>query len=129
MKLTPSQRNAMHRYFELLAQALNDAGYTQDVVLSHKLVQAIEALISLWGDGFHSTQLQATLDKYRPRAKISWTKESVKELWRTLQRPMTNKESTEELTTGEVTRVHQEFEARIAEMTGVRVEWPHVPEE
>lgn len=128
--LTPAQRGAMHRYFELLAQALNDAGYTQDIILTHKLITALEALINLWDDDFYAPQLHATLNKYRPRMAISWTKESVKELWRTLQIPMTGKESTEKLTPGEVGRVHQDFDARIAEITnGVRVEWPHIAED
>ena len=126
MKRTEPQNNALHLYFRQLAEALNDAGMTQDIVLTHKLIQAIEALIALWGDDFHSQQLQATLEKYRPRVGLSWTEHYVKELWKKLQLPMTKKKSTTELTTGEINLVYQDFDARIAEITQVHVEFPHI---
>lgn len=126
MQRTSRQNRAAHKYFELLAQALNEAGFTQDVVLTHKLIQALEKLIELWGSDIHASQLQATLEKYRPRVGLSWTKESIKELWRKMQIPMTGKQSTTELTSGEVGRVYQDFDARIAEITGVTVAWPHI---
>ena len=128
MKRTTLQNKSLHKYYELLAMALNDAGFTQDVVLTHKLIQAIEALISLWGDEIYASQLKATLEKHRPRVGLSWTKESIKELWRKMQIPMTGKQSTTELTTGEMCRVYQDFDARIAEITGVTVPWPHEEE-
>lgn len=127
MQRTELQNRALHKYFELLAIALNDAGYTQDVVLTHKLIKAIEALISLWetqGDTFYSGMLKQAFEKNRPRVNLSWTKDSVKELWRTMQIPMTNKHSTTELTTGEVSRIYRDFDARIAEITGVSVPFP-----
>lgn len=128
MKRTDLQNKSLHKYYELLATALNEAGFTQDVVLTHRLIKAIKALVSLWGDDVYAPQLRATLEKYRPRVGLSWTKESIKELWRKIQIPMTGKQSTTELTTGEVCRVYQDFDARIAEITGVHVEWPHEEE-
>lgn len=131
LQRTDLQNKSLHKYFELLAQALNDAGFTQDVILTHKLINALEALIGFWeqeGDTFYSGMLKETLERNRPRVQLSWTKESLKELWRTVQIAMTGKQSTTELTTGEVGRIYQDFDARIAEITGVRVEWPHCEE-
>lgn len=124
MQRTSQQNNSLHLYFRLLAQALNDAGMTQDVVLSDRLVRSLEALISLWGDDFHAQQLKETLEKYRPRVGLSWTEHSIKLLWKKIQLPMTNKEHTSDLTTGEVNRVYQDFDARISEITGVSVQFP-----
>ena len=34
---TPKQNNALHQYFEMVAQTLNDAGYTVQLVLNEKM--------------------------------------------------------------------------------------------
>jgi len=67
-KRTPQQNRAMHKYFELLAEALNDAGYT----------------------------VQKSLAQYK--MELDWSPEMIKELvWRPTQKALLNKESTTEL--------------------------------
>ena len=67
-KRTLNQNKALHKYFELVAVALNDAGYPIKEVLEN-----------------------FTMD-------CEWTKSSVKELlWKTAQRRMFDKESTRDL--------------------------------
>ena len=67
-KRTTQQNKALHVYFELVAEALNSAGYDIPTILK------------------------------KTRIDIPWTKESAKELiWKTIQKSMYSKESTTQL--------------------------------
>ena len=67
-KLTRTQQNALHLYFQLVAEALNDAGL----------------------------DIQKTIEK--SPIDIAWSRESVKELlWRPIQKTIYGKQSTTEL--------------------------------
>jgi hypothetical protein len=78
---TIPQNSAMHKYFELLADALNAGGFHQRKVL----------------------------DAMKEGVEIPNTPESVKELWRKIQIAILNKESTAKLERAEVNRVHRSF--------------------
>ena len=73
------QNKGMHKYFEMLAQALN-AG------------------------GFHQKQV---LNAIKEGVEIPNTAESVKELWRQIQIAILDKDSTAKLERPEVSRVHR----------------------
>jgi len=90
------QNKALHKYFELLAQAMNDAGWEMKRFFSEK-----------------------------PEVEIPWNKERVKEnLWKVLQEMMTGKTSTAQLTTKEVNEIYEVFDRHISKTTGVHVEFP-----
>lgn len=78
---TPQQNNALHKYFELVAKSLNEAGY----------------------------DLKAVLGKMKEGIEIAWTKEMVKEiLWKEIQRIMFSKPSTTELNKQkEIDQIHE----------------------
>lgn len=95
---TKQQNKALHKYFALLAQALNDAGY--DIVSFHELTKG--------------------------KLDASWSEEAVKKrLWKPYQEIITGKESTANQTTKEYVEIYKEVDFRIAQLTGVHVEWPH----
>ena len=103
--VTRTQQNALHKGFELLAEALNDAGYEMKAVLAVKEVD------------------------------VPWTKESVKEvLFRPIMSAMTEKGSTTELGTVEVSEVWDVLNRHLGENFGVTVPFPSdeppmIPEE
>lgn len=75
------QNRGMHKYFDLLAEALN-AG------------------------GFHQKQV---LNAMKEGVEIPNTQDSVKELWRMIQIAVLDKESTAKLERPEVDRIHRAF--------------------
>ena len=95
---TTTQNKALHKYFDLLAQALNDAGFDREVMY----------------------------EKTGGKIDMSWSAEGTKEaLWRPFMQAKTGKESTTEMTTAEVNRVYEELDFRIGQLTGVHIEFPH----
>ena len=96
MKRTPQQNKALHKYFEILPEALNDAGLEMKAVFEIKEVD------------------------------VPWSKETVKEvLWRPIQLAMTEKGSTTELTSGEPNRIYEVLDRHLSEKFGLHVEFPH----
>ena len=96
---TELQNSAMHLYFRMLADALNDAGLEMKAVLAAKEVD------------------------------VPWDERRIKEvLWRPIQEAMTNKESTTELTTGEPSQIYDVLNRHLGEKFGIHVPWPHNPE-
>jgi len=95
MKRTDQQNRALHKYCELLAEALNNAGLEMKTVLSAKSVD------------------------------VPWNKNTVKEvLWRPIQEAMTGKESTTEITTVEPSEIYHVLDRHMGEKFGIHVEWP-----
>ncbi len=92
---TNQQNKALHLYFEMVAQALNDAGLSQQVVLS----------------------------KYK--VELDWSKERVKEnLWRPIQKALTHKTSTTELKKhGDIDPIYEHVNRFLSQM-GVHVPFP-----
>jgi len=92
---TVQQNKALHKYCELLAEALNDAGYEMKAVLAVKQVD------------------------------IPWNKDRVKDvLWKPLQEAMTGKESTTELSTTDPSEIYNVLDRHISSNFGIHVEWP-----
>lgn len=96
---TDQQNKAMHKYFELVADALNDAGYPIQRVL-----------------------------KEHTKVEIDWTKDSVKEiLWRTVQKRLLGKSSTTELSKqADIDKVYETVNRFLAQM-GIHVPFPSHP--
>lgn len=93
-KRTGNQNRAVHVYFELLAKALNDAGYDMRKVLK----QDVEI----------------------PWTKASVKNH----LWRPIQDVMLDKESTTELNTVEPSEIYEVLNKHIAEKFGISIPWP-----
>lgn len=95
MSLTPQQRKALHKYCEQLADALNDAGFSQN----DRVVIKLDI----------------------PYSKLA-VKEAI---WKPIQEAITGKTSTEELDPKEVGEIYKIMDNAVAERTnGVRVEFP-----
>ena len=94
-KRTSVQNAALHKGFQLLAESLNDAGLDMKKVFEVKTVS------------------------------IPWTKESVKEvLFRPIMSAMTEKGSTTELNTVEVSDVWLVLMRHLGENFGINLEFP-----
>ena len=97
---TLPQNSALHKYFELLADALNDAGYDMKAVLEKKEVD------------------------------VPWDGEMVKRvLWKGIQIAKFDKESTTKLETDEVNKVYEILDRHISSHFGVHVEFPSYEEQ
>lgn len=95
MRRTAQQNKALHKYFELLAEALNDAGYEMKEVLAVKEVD------------------------------IPWTKDTVKSvLWKPIQDAMFHVEHTSDLEKILVDDVYRVLDRHISINFGVHVPWP-----
>lgn len=89
------QNKSIHLFCEQLAETLNDAGY----------------------------DMKKTL---KPSIDIPWTKDSVKKfLWKPIQDTLFNKESTTDLKTNEVTKVHEVLVRHLGER--LLIETPPFP--
>ncbi|MCR4307158.1 MAG: hypothetical protein NUV80_01200 [Candidatus Berkelbacteria bacterium] len=97
MKTRTSQQNkALWKYFELLAEALNDAGFD----IRKTLKQDID--IPWTKNSVHDY------------------------LWIPVLKAMTDKESTTDMNTVEPSEVYEVLTRHLGEKTGVFVEWPSV---
>ena len=94
---TTLQCHSFHLWLERLAESLNDAGYTQDVLLRALKVKAPVTKDSLKRDIAHGI-IQAMFEK----------------------------DSTAKLTSKEIQELYQVMDQNISEVTGVTVAWPHI---
>lgn len=86
---TLTQNKALHLFLKKLAEVLNDAGYDMRRTLKHD-------------------------------AEIPWTTENAKEfLWRPIQKALTQKTSTTEITTVEPTQIHDVLCRHLGSKLGV----------
>ena len=93
---TTKQNSALHLFLRKLADALNDAGLDMKAVL-------------------------------KPEVEIPWNSTTAKEnLWRPVQLAMTQKESTADLDTVEVSQVYDALNRHIASKFGVSVPFPEI---
>ena len=95
---TIQQNKSLHKWCELVAESLNDAGF----------------------------DFKKFLEVAQYKLDVPWTKELVKDqLWRVVQESQTGKESTTELSTVDPTVIHKIVMNRVCELTGISyIEWP-----
>lgn len=97
-KLSENHFKSLHVYCEKLAEELNDAGY----------------------------DFKKFLEVAEYKLDVPWTKDLVKDqLWRMIQIAQTSKKSTTEITPYEAITIYKILNNRVAELTGVSVEWPN----
>ena len=91
---TTAQNKALHKFFELLADSLNDAGWNVQKTLRHDVeIPWNPALV----------------------------KELI---WRPVQEAMTNKHSTTKLDRLEPSQIYEVLNLHLGEKLGIHVEWP-----
>lgn len=91
---TIQQNKALWKYFEALAQEFSDHGLDMKKVL-------------------------------RPEIDIPWNKDTICEfLWKPIMKAQTDKSSTTELTTKEITEIYDTINRHLSEKFGISVEWP-----
>ena len=98
-KRTNQQNNALHLYFDHLADELNMAGYD--------MKKTLKPGIEIW---------------WTPESIKNY-------LWRPIQQIMFNKYSTTELETNEVTKVYETLNRHTAEKFGISVIFPSEEEQ
>ena len=91
---TSRQNKAMHKYFDMLAEALNESGYDMKKTLKHDV------------------EIPWTREMVKEF------------LWRPIQEAMTGKQSTTELNTVDPSEIYEVLNRHLSEKTGVSVEWP-----
>jgi len=92
---TIQQNKALHKFFELVANTLNDAGMDMRAVL-------------------------------KPDVEIPWDKETIKTyLWKPIQKIMTKKEHTADLTTKEIDKIYEVLNRHLAER-GIHEAFPSI---
>ncbi len=96
---TSRQNRAMHKFFEHLAIALNDAGLD--------MLKTLKPGIEIPWSAATAKEL----------------------LWRPIQEAMTTKKSTTELTTKECTQVYETINRHLGDRFGLSVEWPSTESE
>ena len=122
---TNQQRKSIELYCKHLAKALNDAGWTMKKVLLGNLENEVMTGVKNVCPE-HISSFEAVFDRYGKKVDLSWGQVTIKEhLWRPIQRIMFKKESTTELSTGEVSQVYEELNRLTASKYGVSVEFPN----
>ena len=98
-KRTEAQNNALHLYFQMIADALNNEGLDVRVVLQVIAEKGVDMM---------------------------WAKELVKELlWRRIQKKYLNKQSTTELdSTGEITQIYDMLNKFLSQEFFISQEFP-----
>ena len=95
---TRLQNRALHKYFEIIAEKLNDGGYTQKGLMA----------------------------KFKESFDLPITPELIKGIFREVGKVLYKKDSTSKLTTKEIQEVYLIVDQRFSEMTGVRSDWPSI---
>lgn len=93
-KRTLTQNAALHKYCELLAVSLNDAGLDMRLVLRNDI------------------DIPWTMENAKEH------------LWRPIQRSVTRKDSTTQASTADYSGVHNVLSRHLSEKLGVYVPWP-----
>ena len=129
---TLAQNKALYKYFELVAQALNDSGQDMSMVLlgdDQKIRSKVEAVVSWYeGEKKRDKLVQDIMDiiwHCVAKMDLPWSKESVKEkLWKPIQRVVLGKDSTTELDTANPSEVYAILSRHLSEHHGINIEWP-----
>ena len=93
---TITQNAAMHKYFAIMAEKLQDSGHDQ------------KSIIGSFREGF----------------SLPATPAMIKEIFREVGKAMFKKDSTADLTTVEIQKVYEAVDQRFGEVTGCRSDWP-----
>ena len=129
---TLTQNKALYRYFELVAQALNDSGQDMSMVLlgdDQKIRSKVDMVVKrYYGENKRGQFVQELMDiiwHCVAKMDLPWSKESVKEkLWKPIQRVVLGKDSTTELDTANPSEVYAILSRHLSEHHGINIEFP-----
>lgn len=121
---TALQNRSLHKWCELMAIALNDAGLDMKAVLFGRVEQEVMEYLDT-ACPIIKDDVQGIFDSFQERFDLPWTKTSVKDsLWRPVQIAMMDKESTTELETVDPSVICDTLNRHFSEKHGVYVPWP-----
>ncbi len=130
-KRTLTQNSAIHKYFTILAEGLNDAGYSFNRIILRRPYNFIrkkrKEISQLEPHPYTQGYLKALDDilALLPRVIVSWTGDTVKDfLWRPVQESICSKQSTTELNRDECSKVYDELNRLTASEFGISIEFP-----
>ena len=127
---TITQNAAVHKYCELLAEALNDAGWSFWVVMNRRAFQIIKDLrneASNYSAEFESGALETCrlIEGALTKAEVSWSMLTVKEhIWKPVQLALLGKGSTADADTSEYSNVWREVNRITTDTFGVSIPFP-----
>lgn len=130
---TIKQNKSLHKYCDMVANALNDAGLDMSVVMIgdyERIKKPIKNATNKYLYGKQSedltNEIMDIIYGYLARMDLPWTKDTVKEkLWRPVQMGIIkDKESTKDLTTTEPNDIYLVLSKHLSEKHGIIVEWP-----
>ncbi len=130
-KRTITQNASIHKYFSLLAEALNDAGYSVPFVLNKKQHELINKVFD-WGIAKlpeHTKIIENMRDRLlsKNEDELSWSMILVKELlWKPIQKAILNKESTTNLKKDEIDIVYLNLNKLISTKFGISIAFPSI---
>jgi len=119
---TYQANKALHKYFSLVAEALNDAGYSVQYILYKKKNDLIEKLLDWLYDKIKIKLILKAKDRILSEEEVSipWTGENVKNLlWRTLQLALINKESTTKIDSKDIDIIYKTLDKLLSEKYGL----------
>jgi len=113
---------ALHKYFAIVAELLNDAGYSVQYVLNRKRDSKIEKVMDWLYNKTGSELVIKVKEKILSHTdtQISWTGENVKNLlWRPFQKALTSKESTTKISSKDIDLIHRELDKYLSTTYGI----------
>jgi len=119
---TYQSNRALHKYYSLVAESLNDAGYSVQFVLNKKRNEKIEKVLNWLYEKIPINIILTVKDKILgyTYTDISWTTENVKNLlWRTLQKALVGKESTTKISSKDIDVIYKYLDKYLSEKYGI----------
>lgn len=129
---TSLQNRALHKFCRMVADALNAAGWSFWGLMLRKVSGLIfrkrreinqKAEITDYDLGYLACL--GDVEEALPKVETEWNTELVKEhLWKAVQIPMLNKESTTEAERHEYGLVYEQLNRVLATQFGIHIAWP-----
>ena len=117
-KRSSAQNRAIHKYFCLVADALNDAGYSVHTVLNRRANNVIDG--ELAHADYKCQQSLLRVQSALGAHSSEWTATMVKELmWRSFQVALFKERSTTRLSSDDVTVVYRNMDLYLSKSLGI----------
>lgn len=127
---TSQQNKALHKWFDMVADALNDAGWSVNKVLESKLIRALRAFTEWMRETsdswiFIADKLDELIINNAQTVEIPWNGTLIKELiYRPVMQAMTGHKSTTELNTVDPSEIYEVLNRHLGEKLKIHVPWP-----
>ena len=140
---TAQQRKALHLWVRKFVNALNEAGLTRkrtklgSALVDRKrfLLRVVEVLVEKPGEAEFKRAIDLADELFNFRIikgeiiEEDWTMETFKdEIYKTMLKALTGKESTEEQTGDDIDNVYKHINRHMGQTHGITVTWPNIGE-